>query len=321
MRKLIAFLLSVTAIVACTSPGNDSFVLIDRLDIAIFDYSSMPKHSRDSVNATFGTEIKALQFLYSDSSSTDSFLLALSTSSAYKIFVPEIERSFPNLDSLQRDLGEIKDRFSALLPDVKFPHCAAIVSPFRQSVFKVDSILLIGMNHYLGENHAAYDGFESFERATKQSRRVPFEVASAIIADNYPYTSAAESTVLSRLLYVGACLVATEKTIPDFSVKTALGWSDEQLKWAEVNEKNAWNALIERNMLFSTDQQIADRMTLPSPSTAILHRDSPGQMGSYIGYKIVKSYVNEYPQTKLTDLLSPTFYNDINTLSNAKYAP
>ena len=76
--------------------------------------------------------------------------------------------------------------------------------------------------------------------------------------------------------------------------------------------------MASRKMLFSTDEMTAAMLTNLSPATNILHVDSPGFAGRYIGYRIVEKY-RKNNETALEDLLLPTFYDGKQTLSQSGY--
>lgn len=321
MRRLLYVLSALFTIVACTPTGNDSCVYISRLDRAIAEYPTASTSRRKAITDSFAEYIRALRFIYSDSSPADSFLINLGNSRAYRVFQPDVERCLPRLDSLESAFGLIKSNLAVRLPDVQFPCCVAIVSPFRQSVINVDTIMLIGLNHYLGENHHAYNGFDDYIRITKNSRHLPYDAVLSIVSAHYPYSQTTNSNVLSRMIYEGACLYCMQLVIDKWSEKEALGWTDAQLRWATINEAKAWNALISRDLLFSTDPTVAQRLVEPSPSTAILHRDSPGQFGRFIGLRIVESFVRNNPDFSLPELMKPEFYASPSSLSESKYSP
>ena len=45
----------------------------------------------------------------------------------------------------------------------------------------------------------------------------------------------------------------------------------------------------------------------------------PGRVGRFIGYRIVQAYLTRHPETKLNELLSPTFYTSSMTLPDSGY--
>ncbi len=75
------------------------------------------------------------------------------------------------------------------------------------------------------------------------------------------------------------------------------------------------------NLIYSTDMSIARRLSEPSPSSTLISPNLPGRVGRYIGYRIVDAYIANNPGTKLSDILSPDFYNSPSVLINSGYAP
>lgn len=310
----------MSTIVACTSSGSDSSICINRLDSAINTYSSADLFRRQEIQRRFASDIVAFQTALADTMPVDSFMTVQSLSKGNAIFFPEVECRFPTLDSIGKVLGGMRDNFVKEFDGEKFPRCTSIISTYNQSIILVDTVMLIGMNHYLGEDHPAYASFEPYQRKVKNPRHISYDVALSIIGSRHPYADE-KPTIVSRLLYEGACLYAVKQIIADFSLAEALGWTETQMEWANANEREIWNALISRDLLFSTEPSVADRLFMPSPSTAILHRDSPGQLGRFVGYRIVENYVKSNPTIPLTKMLSSGFYASPNTLNKAGYQP
>ena len=66
-----------------------------------------------------------------------------------------------------------------------------------------------------------------------------------------------------------------------------------------------WRYFIEREMLYSTEQKLSSRFINPAPFSKFyleIDNDSPGRVGAWIGWQIVRSYAknNDIP---IADLL------------------
>ncbi len=73
-----------------------------------------------------------------------------------------------------------------------------------------------------------------------------------------------------------------------------IGYSGEQLDWAISNEGEIWRYFIENEMLFDTDSELLSRFINPAPFSKFylnLDNDTPGKIGQYIGWQIVRSYM------------------------------
>lgn len=232
------------------------------------------------------------------------------------MFQPEINKAFPALTPLDSALTAISGRMATILPDLRFPTIYSVVIPFKQSIIAVnDTTLFIGLNHYLGTSHQAYNGFAEYIRRLKEPSRAPIDITEAVIGLSNPYEG---DNVISRLLYEGAVIEALMQAA-SIDEATALGYDDDSYAWAVENEKAAWQAIVSNKMLFSTDADLIERLVSPAPATSVLNGDSPGRLGRFIGHRIVSAYLDKNKNTKMSFLLSPDFYNSTETLAKASY--
>ena len=100
-----------------------------------------------------------------------------------------------------------------------------------------------------------------------------------------------------------------------------IGYTEAQLDWAKVNEPNVWKYFVERELLYSTDAKLPNQFINPAPFSKFyleeVDADSPGMIGRYIGWQIVKSYIDNN-DTSLEKLLE----TDAETIFNAsRYKP
>ncbi len=236
------------------------------------------------------------------------------TSRADSVFAPDIERLLPPLDSVEAVLGR------ALGPEsgVKL---YGVVIPFRQSIITAPGgVIYIGLNHYLGKDYEGYKGvFPSYVRHRKSIDRLPVDVMQARMASLYPPEFSASPTLLNRLIYQGALLEAANEKIaaPD---STLLGLTPDELKWCEENEGNIWLTLIDRNLLYSTDAAIADRLIQPAANSNMINANAPGQAVLYTALKLTRAYEKETGNTA-RQILENKLYNDNQTLIKSQYAP
>ncbi len=321
MKYLLSIILSTILFGCINSNYPSQKAAIARLDLAIENYNAMPKDQQSLICDSFSTAINALKIALNTSEPSDSLLLQLSLSQGVKIFTPDIRNVFKSLDSIENIIGIAKYNMMHTIPQLQFPQLYGIVSTYNQSIIMVDSIMFIGLNHYLGCEYPGYSNFEKYQRATKTPKHLPYDVVEAIIRNQFPYQSSSDETTINRLLYEGAVAVTTAKIIPDASIPETLGYSSDQFHWLSDNESQMWKALITRLLLYSSDPIVAERLIRPSPATTILHPEAPGRAGRYIGVSIVESYLSKYPNTDFSFLLSSDFYNAPSTLVNSGYNP
>ena len=317
--KAILTVLSTAMLIGCgKAPVDDCApVEIHRFDRAAYRYATADSADRQAIRDTFAVALRIM--LGNDIS--DSSLTAYSQSRGVRVFTPDIESRFLSLDSIEAVTGCIYSRMGDEFPDITPPEIYSAAITYNQSIILADTVILLGLNHYLGCDYEGYNYLDSYRRATKTATRQPYDIAESIIATAYPFRPSNDATVLSRLLYEGALVKAVMLLVPDSDTATALGYDKSQLTWLAEIEAPAWNALIERKMLYSTDMDVASRLTAAAPHTTLLHPQSPGRAGRYIGLRIIESYMKRHPEATLRQMLDSTFYNSASPLIRSGYNP
>jgi uncharacterized protein YjaZ len=85
------------------------------------------------------------------------------------------------------------------------------------------------------------------------------------------------------------------------------------------NEGHVWAAIIENRMLYSNDGRVVRVFTTDGPFTSEFSKESPPLLGSWIGWQIVRKYMERNTEVSLSQLLQETDSQKI--LSMSKYKP
>lgn len=232
---------------------------------------------------------------------------------AVQAFSPMVKERIESLDSVEAVLGHaLKDYGSARL--------VGVISPYNQAVVTHPSgYVFIALNHYLGADSPAYAGFPDYMKKRKELKQLPSDVVEAVIAAKYVPEFADDATLLNHMLYRGTLLNAVAKALPeDTPEATILGMTPEEYEWCVENEGRIWQTLIERQMLFSADAGMIDRLMKPSPRSTLINANAPGQTILFTALKIAQAYEKA---TGTAAAPEAAFYNDNQTLVKSQYAP
>ncbi len=234
----------------------------------------------------------------------------------YNEFVAE---QFASTDSLALVIGSIFNNVATLTTAEPPAVVATIVSPYNQSIVTADSVVYIALNHYLGPRHDFYAYFPYYQRRLKDPSRIGIDVAEAVISERFPYMPADKyPTALSRMVGEGAVVEAVMQLTGE-SERDVLGYSPDEYAWLEQNEQPAWESLVTRDLIFTTDPAVTETLVRPNSVTSFLHPEAPGRAGRFIGHRIVESYLEKHPSATLSFILSPDFYDDPKLLEKAGY--
>ena len=116
------------------------------------------------------------------------------------------------------------------------------------------------------------------------------------------------------MLYEGKLLYLKDLTLPTYKDEDKIGYTKEQLDWAATNEADIWKFFIEGNILYSTDNKLASRFINPAPFSKFyleIDNESPGRIGSYLGWQIVRSFMknNNIPLEDMLQMDAAKIFN------------
>ena len=293
---------------------------IVRLDRDYATYPTLSAAEQSSLFERDSTMFAAqMQVMGIDNAARDE-MESFCSSDVVAMFAPAVAKVFPDMKTEEQALGNIVVRAGEqgiALPSRKY---AAIVWGLPQSMVVNGDKMYIALNHYLGADHPAYEGWPEYQRRLKRRDMIPYDMAEALLAIERPYSPTdGNDNVLSRLLYEGALVHAKMQLIDNPSLANAIGVTQAQLDDMMPNRSFMWKRLITDDMLHSSDANVMDQLFSPAPATSIISPDAPGRAVRLIGYEIVDFWLKKNPEAKISDLLSPSFYSNPATLNQAEY--
>jgi hypothetical protein len=163
-------------------------------------------------------------------------------------------------------------------------------------------MLVISLELYLGKDHRFYEFPQYIKQNFEQSQILPDMVTSFGQTKILPPT---DTSFLSQMIYAGKALYLKDLLLPEYSDADKMGYKPEQITWCQENEGYIWRYFIENKMLYDTDQKLIPRFINPAPFSKFyleIDNESPGRVGAWIGWKIVRSYM-ENNEVSLAQLL------------------
>ncbi len=249
---------------------------------------------------------------------SDSLLLTIANTDAVRVFTPDAKAVYgDDCQALAATLGMILDNASGQF-ELPERYYAAVVYGLPESILFVDSVMLVALNHYLGADYPGYSHLPAFLRASKTPAVMPYDLAEALLGNQYPYCRTDNSTLLSRMLYEGVLAHAKQMLVDGATAAAVLGYDEDSYKSLLNSEKDIWRGLVEQQLLYDTSPSTMRRLILPMPSSTIGTMQVDGRVGRFIGYRILESYLREHQDAQLRELLNQEFYNSNEALNYYK---
>lgn len=209
----------------------------------------------------------------------------------------EVGKAFPDFEEEKNDLELLFKHIKYYFPKIDGPKVLTVTSnvDYQNRIILTDSLLLIGLDNYLGPDHKFYEGMQKFIAAGLDRQFMTSDVAGAFATKvlNYP----TERTFLSKIVYYGKVLYLKEKLMPLTTDAQKIGYSQEQYDWALANEEPIWRYFIENELLYSTDNKLEARFLDIGPFSKfgleLIDNESPPRIGRYLGWRIVRAYMGK----------------------------
>ncbi|PWK21043.1 gliding motility lipoprotein GldB [Xanthomarina spongicola] len=303
MKQIILLFLILFSIFSCQKDNsNENEIakievdyIIERFDIAF-----------GKVTATSLPDLKkAYPFMFSEKY-PDSFWIAKVNDTLQQELTQETQDVFLDLKDEKKEIAQLFQHLKYYFPEFKTPRVITVTSEvdYRNKVIVTDTIVLISLDTYLGSDHKFYEGIQNYLRQDFNREQIVVDLAGAY-GDKYIYQQQ-NKTLLDEMIYFGKQLYFKDVVIPFKTDAEKIGYSKSQLEWAKSNETEIWRFFIEEELLFSTDSKLPNRFINPAPFSKFyleeIDKESPGQIGKYMGWQIVRAYMKRN-DVSLKDLL------------------
>lgn len=205
----------------------------------------------------------------------------------------EVQKKYSNFVAVQQELESLFKHIKYNFPETKTPKVITVISEmdYNNKVIYTDSLVIISLELYLGKEHKFYQFPSYLKQNFEQKQIMPDVVASFAAKKIVPVT---DDNLLSQMIYFGKQLYLKDLLLPDYNDADKMGYTSEQILWCEENESYMWRYFLENEMLYSDDSKLGNRFVNPAPFSKFyleIDNESPGRVGAWIGWQIVRSYM------------------------------
>ena len=227
----------------------------------------------------------------------------------------------PQVKEIKKGLQFVKYYFPTYNPPYQV---ITFIGPFDgySDVITSDAFA-VGLQLHMGSNFSFYksdisrDIFPEYISRKFTPEYIPVNCIKNVIDDLYPDKSIGKP-LIEQMVEKGKRLYLLDKFMPHTPDHLKIGYTETQLKDSHANEAVIWDFFLNNDLLNNADQNIVKNYIGESPKTQELGEGSPGNIGAFSGWQIVKKYMDKNPKTTLQELMK-TSAREI--YSQSKYKP
>ena len=226
----------------------------------------------------------------------------------------EADRKFPSLTSIEKELENNLRYVKHYFPSFKTPVVLTSVESLNPenpnevfgTTFYHDT-LIISLQTFLGKDYPAYNPtqYPDYIRRRFEPQYIVPNSIRAIVGELYPDSSQAAS-LIEQMIEKGKQWWLMKKLLPETPDSLITGYTAQQTKDIEREEGNIWGVITQNENLFSVEQVAIQTYIGEAPFTPTLPQGAPGNIGPWIGWRIVQKFEEENPKLSVDQILHTT---------------
>ena len=292
MKYTILTILSVLIVLAC-SKEEKSFIDVSNIQtetiVKRFDqkFYTIPSENLNDLKSEF-------PYLFPEPNPDTVWVNKMKDTNELALF-KESQKLYADFSTEQEQLDDLFKHIKYYFPQFDEPKTITILTnvDYENNVILADSLLFISLDIFLGKDSEIYDDFPNYIKQNYTKEHLIVAVAEKLVNLFIPPLS--NKNLVARMVQEGKELALAQAFLPNTEEHEIIGYTEEQLYWAELSETEIWKYFVQNEMLYDSNAQLAERFIDDAPFSKFfleIDQESPGRIGAWFGWQIVQSYLN-----------------------------
>ena len=248
--------------------------------------------------------------------------------SFYKAYQPLYKSSTAIFKKQSEEFNTVKNGLQLVkfyFPEYPLPKkLITFVGPINSfATIITEDAIAIGLQLFMGKDHPLYTSeqgqmlYPAYVSRRFEPAYIPVSAMNAIVMDLYPGQHFGKP-LIAQMVELGKKMYLTDHLLPTTADSLIIGYPQKQLDACYANEKNIWAFFVQNDMLYKTDPQLIREYVTDGPFTNALGKDSPGNIGQFVGWQIVKKWVSKNKGISMDSLMKK---DPVQLFEESRYKP
>lgn len=233
---------------------------------------------------------------------------------------------YADFSDVRKDLNRAFRYLKYHFPEAQDAEVITFLATFEVGAFTIEETgqIGIGLDMFLGEDFPVYQWLDPnrFPRYRTRKFREDYIVPLVVkgLADLYVKSGEVRSCI-DQMVLAGKRLYFMDAILPFTADSLKIGYLEGQLEWCEQNEFQVWSHFLENDLLFSSQESEYMRYFNDGPFTSAKNMpiEASPRVGEWVGWQIVRAYMEKNPDVSLIELMGNTRHREI--FQKSRYKP
>ena len=229
---------------------------------------------------------------------------------SYRPVFEQVQSKYKNMADVTAQIEDGFRHVKYYYPNYQLPRVITFLAPFdAPGAVLTKTHLGLGLQQFAGKDFAAYQDPQIQEMYPAYiSRRFDQEYLApaalkAIADDIYPDQSTGRP-LIEQMVEKGKAWYLLHQFMPDAADSVLWGYTGKQINWLQENEGNIWGYLLSNENLYSIEPVTIQNYLGDAPFTQGMPESSPGNIGQWVGLRIVEQWVEKNSKLSLPEILA-----------------
>ena len=238
----------------------------------------------------------------------------------------QVQERYGNMEKIRSAFEQAAERIVHYFPEDSIERLYTYIGNFDYAgaYLPLDKkAFCVGLEMYMGSDFEVYPQLPANRFPGYRIKRFEerFMLANALMGYMEQKVEPPQrASFIEEAIYEGKKLYALDLLLPDAHDSIRIGYLDGMIEWCEDNAENIWAYLVEQDLLFSTDrQEFVQKFFHDGPFTTPFGAESAPRVGAWVGWQIVRRYMERKTDVSLEALLMDSDFQTI--FNESRYKP